>query len=168
MWIRRCLSAGLLLTLAAPAVALGQAAALALVPQTSHAQNCEALLITHSHVKLTRQQKIELEYADAASGIVKDNWYWQTRRAARRLKRLSGEVCISFNVLPSGKVIKLHVVHSSGHLSLDRAAAKAIRKSSPLLPFPPKLHSKSLKLQFNFLYNLPKHASKHPHKHTPK
>lgn len=152
MWIRRCLFAGLLLTLTAPAFAVGH--------KTSPAQNCEAFLITHSHVKLTRQQKIELEYANAASGIVKDNLHWQTQRAAQRLKRLSGEVCISFTVLPNGKVINLHVVHSSGHRSLDRAAVKAVRKSSPLLPFPPKLHSKFIKIQINFLFNSRKHAPK--------
>ncbi len=54
--------------------------------------------------------------------------YWQYPPSARRAM----EVVLEIKLIPTGEVIDVKVVHSSGNVALDRSARQALVKASPL------------------------------------
>jgi protein TonB len=59
-------------------------------------------------------------------------------RRARRLHQ-EGDVTVGFSVRRDGSITDLHVVESSGHSLLDRAALEAVRQVDGSLPFPQEI-----------------------------
>ncbi len=59
-------------------------------------------------------------------------------RRARRLHQ-EGEVTVGFSVQRDGSITDLHVLESSGHSLLDRAALEAVRQVDGSLPFPQEI-----------------------------
>jgi TonB family protein len=99
---------------------------------------------------------------------VKKRWYRLVPREARAPQDRSGITSIRFDVHSNGKVSNMLLYKPCGDKRMDRAAWKAIKKSSPFRHFPSPMHITTLKLQFNFRYNMPTHAPSHTHKHVPK
>ena len=74
------------------------------------------------------------------------------RRA--RLSGMEGVVTVDFVMTQDGQVISSHIVKSSGHELLDRAALEAIEEAIPLPAFPPKLKKTRLALSIPFSFYL--------------
>ena len=74
------------------------------------------------------------------------------RRA--RLSGMEGVVTIDFIMTQDGQVISSHIVKSSGHELLDRAALDAIEEAAPLPKFPPELKKTRLALSIPFSFFL--------------
>ena len=83
---------------------------------------------------------------------VRRNWYMVIPEVARLGRK--GRVVIVFDILRDGRVLKVHLVGSSGTLPLDRAALAAIKMSIPCPPLPEEFSGNHLRLQFTFLYNM--------------
>jgi TonB family protein len=72
-----------------------------------------------------------------------------------------GRVVLQFRILRDGGVPGQEpaLMSSSGKDPLDRAAASAIRASSPFEPLPSQFSGPYIELRFIFLYNLPLSAA---------
>lgn len=74
-------------------------------------------------------------------------------RTARR-RGLSGKVVLTFVVLPDGQVTDARIADSTGHTILNNAALRALRRATPLPPFPSALKRPSLRVTIPILYEL--------------
>ncbi len=85
---------------------------------------------------------------------VRRNWTAVIPESARLGRR--GKVLIQFAIDNDGSVPKLVIATGSGADSLDRAAVAGISASNPFPPLPDEFRGKQIRLQFTFLYNVPK------------
>lgn len=85
---------------------------------------------------------------------VRRNWYAVMPEIAR-LGR-PGKVVIQFAIGRDGSVPKLVIVSPSGTEALDRAAVAGISASNPFPPLPAEYRGLQVRLQFTFLYNMPR------------
>lgn len=85
---------------------------------------------------------------------VRRNWLAVIPESARLGRR--GKVLIQFAVNRDGSVPKLVIATSSGTDAFDRAAVAGISASNPFPPLPDEFHGLQVRLQFTFLYNIPK------------
>lgn len=85
---------------------------------------------------------------------VRRNWYAVMPEIAR-LGR-PGKVVIQFAIGRDGSVPKLVIVSPSGTEALDRAAVAGISASNPFPPLPSEYRGLQIRLQFTFLYNMPR------------
>ncbi len=85
---------------------------------------------------------------------VRRNWYAVMPEVAR-LGR-PGKVVIQFAIGRDGQVPKLVIVSPSGTEALDRAAVAGISASNPFPPLPSDYRGLQIRLQFTFLYNMPR------------
>jgi TonB family protein len=67
-----------------------------------------------------------------------------------------GQVAIQFAISRDGGVPKLVIANSSGTDALDRAAVAGISASVPFPPLPTEFKGSTIRLQFNFAYNMPR------------
>jgi len=67
-----------------------------------------------------------------------------------------GKVQIQFAIARDGSIPKEVKVAASGIAALDRAAVSAISMSEPLPPLPTEYAGSVIRLQFTFLYNVPR------------
>lgn len=74
-------------------------------------------------------------------------------RTARR-RGLSGKVVLTFVILPNGQVTNARIAESNGHAILNNAALRALRRATPLPPFPPALKRPSLPVTIPIMYEL--------------
>ena len=87
--------------------------------------------------------------------IVRRNWYAVIPEVAR-LGR-PGKVVIQFAIGRDGQVPKLVIVSPSGTEALDRAAVAGISASNPFPPLPADYRGLQIRVQFTFLYNMPRY-----------
>jgi outer membrane biosynthesis protein TonB len=66
-----------------------------------------------------------------------------------------GRTGIRFKIYPDGRAKEFVLEHSSGDVSLDRAAWGGITGASPYQPLPKQFTGPYLELRFGFHYNLP-------------
>ena len=85
---------------------------------------------------------------------VRRNWFAVYPESAKLGAR--GKVQIQFAISKDGKIPKLVIVMASGAEALDRAAVAGISASNPLPPLPTEYAGEIVRLQFTFLYNMPK------------
>ncbi len=76
-------------------------------------------------------------------------------RVARR-RGLSGKVVLDFVILPNGQITEARIIEnqSTGHGILNRAALSALKRASPLPPFPKTLKKRSLQVTIPIVYEL--------------
>lgn len=86
--------------------------------------------------------------------IVRRNWYAVIPEVARLGRQ--GKVVIQFAIGRDGHVPKLVIVSPSGTEALDRAAVAGISASNPFPPLPADYRGLQIRLQFTFLYNMPR------------
>ena len=94
-------------------------------------------------------------YVNRFFPVVKRNWYPLMPEEA--LKGRKGMVVLRFHIQQDGKIPPNEpwIERTSGSDPLDRAAAAAIRNSSPFEQLPASYHDPSIDLRFMFFYNLP-------------
>jgi len=85
---------------------------------------------------------------------VRRNWTAVIPESARLGRK--GKVAIQFSIDRSGSVPKLVIAGASGTEALDRAAVAGISASNPFPPLPPEFPGQQIRLQFTFLYNMPR------------
>jgi len=85
---------------------------------------------------------------------VRRNWYAVMPEVARLGRQ--GKVVIQFAIQRDGSVPKLVIVMPSGTEALDRAAVAGISASNPFPPLPAGYRGLQVRLQFTFLYNMPR------------
>jgi TonB family protein len=85
---------------------------------------------------------------------VRRNWFAVFPESAKLGRR--GKVGIQFAISRDGSVPKLVIVMPSGAEALDRAAVAGISASNPFPPLPTQFSGNIIRLQFTFLYNIPR------------
>ena len=85
---------------------------------------------------------------------VRRNWLAVVPETARLGYR--GRVQIQFAISRDGSVPKLVIATPSGLDALDRAAVAGISASNPFPPLPGEYRGNQIRLQFTFLYNMPR------------
>ncbi len=85
---------------------------------------------------------------------VRRNWHAVIPESAKLGRR--GMVLIQFAINRDGSVPKLVIVSPSGTEALDRAAVAGISASNPFPPLPAEYRGLQVRLQFTFLYNMPR------------
>jgi protein TonB len=71
-----------------------------------------------------------------------------------RLAGLQGQVRVSFTVGRNGQPGAVSTVASSGQDTLDQAAAAAIRKAAPFLPFPQSVRASVIRVTVTVAFRL--------------
>ncbi len=103
---------------------------------------------------LTDPQGVDFRpYLIQVLAIVRRNWFAVIPESVKLGRR--GRVTIQFSVNRLGSVPKLVIVSPSGTDALDRAAVAGISASNPFPPLPSEFKGDLVRLQFNFLYNMP-------------
>ena len=74
-------------------------------------------------------------------------------RRAKRFKK-QGVVLIKFTLSPDGTIHHLHVIKTSGSISLDRAALKAVQKVGIFPPFPKNIQRASWVFEIPLEYEI--------------
>ena len=94
-------------------------------------------------------------YVNRFLPVVKRNWYAVIPEEA--LKGRKGIVVLRFHIQQDGKIPPNEpwIERTSGSDPLDKAAAAAIRNSSPFEQLPASYHDPSIELRFAVFYNLP-------------
>ena len=85
---------------------------------------------------------------------VKRNWQAVMPESARLGRQ--GKVNIQFAISRNGQVPKLVISSASGTDAFDRAAVASVGMTQPFPPFPPEFRGDQIRLQFAFLYNVPR------------
>jgi TonB family protein len=85
---------------------------------------------------------------------VKRNWQAVMPESARLGRQ--GKVSIQFAINRTGQVPKLVIASASGTDAFDRAAVASISMTNPFPPLPPEFRGDQIRLQFAFLYNVPR------------
>lgn len=76
---------------------------------------------------------------------------WKYPKDAARSK-LSGDLRIKFVIKKDGTLESANIVRTSGHISLDEAAIKALEKASPYWPLPDDWEGETLEITGHFIY----------------
>jgi len=94
-------------------------------------------------------------YVNRFFPIVQRNWYAVMPEEAS--KGTKGIVVLRFHIQQDGEILPNEpwIERTSGSDPLDKAAATAIRNSSPFEHLPASYHNPSIELRFPFFYNLP-------------
>ena len=87
-------------------------------------------------------------------GVTYKSWLPIIPPSARPPQNEVGRVGIRFRIDPSGHVSGMILEHSSGDVSLDRAAWGGITGASPYPPLPTEFTGPFLELRFGFFYNV--------------
>jgi TonB family protein len=85
---------------------------------------------------------------------VKRNWQAVMPESARLGRQ--GKVSIQFAINKAGQVPKLVIASGSGTDAFDRAAVASISMTNPFPPLPADFKGDQIRLQFAFLYNVPR------------
>lgn len=70
---------------------------------------------------------------------------------------LRGKVALQLAIVRDGNVAHLVYAEKSGSRALDEAAVAGVSASNPLPPLPPEFKGERIVVQFNFVYNMPRH-----------
>jgi TonB family protein len=79
---------------------------------------------------------------------VKGNWYIPQAAV------LGGRVVITMNIHRNGAITDVTVIQSSGHASLDSAAANALKSSNPTVPLPKEYPEEKVLFTVTFIYTV--------------
>lgn len=93
-------------------------------------------------------------YLTRILAAVRRNWFAVIPESVK-LGR-SGRVQLQFVISRDGRVPKLVIAAPSGADALDRAAVASISASNPFPPLPDEFRGEQIRLQFTFLYNMPR------------
>lgn len=93
-------------------------------------------------------------YLTRILAAVRRNWFAVIPESAKLGRQ--GRVQIQFAINRDGHVPKLVIATPSGADALDRAAVAGISASNPFPPLPSEFRGEQIRLQFTFLYNLPR------------
>ncbi|MES9972109.1 MAG: energy transducer TonB [Candidatus Thiodiazotropha sp.] len=102
-------------------------------------------------VNLGLIQRLEAEYKARLRRAIETNKGYP-RRAVRM--RQEGEVVVGFTIRRNGVIENLRIVESSGSKLLDKAARKAVEKTSGRLPFPDQLERNAWEFTIPINYSL--------------
>jgi TonB family protein len=94
-------------------------------------------------------------YLKKVTKAIKRKWLPLVPPIARSPIDKQGQTEIRFKIYPDGRISELIVEHSSGDISLDRAASDAITEASPYKRLPKQYKGPYLELRMGFFYNLP-------------
>lgn len=119
--------------------------------ETEVFDNRRSSLKTNSAISFDTQDFDFGPYAAILYRIVKSNWF--IPYAARELG-LRGVTVLRFRITKDGRVVGLHLVHSSGIDPFDAAALNAIQLSNPLPALPKEYPKDSVGVTFAFYYNM--------------
>jgi TonB family protein len=92
------------------------------------------------------------QYTAKMSSDLKKRWYAAMPQAA--LAGEKGKTVVRFQIQSDGRIENISLEDGSGEDSLDQAAMKAIRDSSPFDPLPSAFKGPYMALRFVFLYNM--------------
>jgi TonB family protein len=92
-------------------------------------------------------------YLTRIASVIKDHWYLAMPEVA--LAGGKGKATVLFQVRSDGGIENVTLETTSGKGSLDEAAIKAIRSSSPVDPLPAAFKGSSIELRFVFAFNRP-------------
>ncbi len=94
-------------------------------------------------------------YLNSVLTVVQRNWHAVMPEEA--LKGTKGLVVLRFHIQQDGEIPPNEpwIERTSGSDPLDKAAAAAIRNSSPFEPLPASYHDPNIELRFPVFYNLP-------------
>ena len=84
----------------------------------------------------------------------KQTWYPLIPEEACPPKNEQGKVAIEFVLHPDGKISEMRLSQPSGKVALDRAAWGALTGAQPFKVLPPELAKETIRLRFNFVYNI--------------
>lgn len=96
-------------------------------------------------------KKSLLRYQDSIKQKIQENKKYP--RWALRAKH-QGIVRIVFDVLPSGMVKDLNLVHSSGFKELDSEALEAVKRASPFTAFPELLRKNEIQVEVDIVFTI--------------
>lgn len=90
------------------------------------------------------------------------DWGSYMRELQRRIKRnwnpprgdQSKRVVLSFTIARDGRLLRSHVLRSSGNSENDRAAISAVQLTAPFRPLPPEFRGPDIDIEFTFDYNV--------------
>ena len=156
------LASTMLSTMALPIILSGAAArAQVQVQQTPPSSSAHApTSLQNAVVLLTTTGGVDFsQYVGKMSSQIKKNWF--AAMPADALAGAKGKSAVVFRIQPDGKIEHIFLEVSSGSDSLDQAALKGIRDSSPLDPLPPSFKGPYIELRFFFSYNLNANAALH-------
>lgn len=102
-------------------------------------------------VKPAQIARIEMAYKTRLHQLIGAN-----KRYPKRAKRMGkqGTVRVSFTIVANGLIKNIRIIKSSGNSGLDKAAIKAIKKSSGKLPFSKGINRKQWVITVPITYNL--------------
>ena len=71
-----------------------------------------------------------------------------------RRRAISGRVTLQFAILADGRVVDAKITQSSGHTVLNTATLQALRRASPMPPFPDAIQKRRLQVEVPIAYEL--------------
>ena len=87
------------------------------------------------------------QYKSYVGVVVEENWAFSKNLAGGNKKLLTK---IMIKIMPDGEIKGVNIIERSGNSYLDSAAAMAVKRTSPLKPFPSGISGKSISLILNF------------------
>ncbi|MFH1014391.1 MAG: energy transducer TonB [Nitrospirota bacterium] len=88
-----------------------------------------------------------LRLKDKIEGI----WQYPSDAAMRGIY---GDLYLSFTIKKNGSLSKVELVRTSGHISLDEAAMKALKDAAPYWPLPEDWKEEELTVKGHFIYSI--------------
>jgi TonB family protein len=94
-------------------------------------------------------------YLSQILALVRRNWMAVMPESVHM--GLRGKVSLQLAIVRDGDVAHLVYAEKSGARALDEAAVAGVSASNPLPPLPPEFKGDRIVVQFNFVYNMPRH-----------
>ncbi|MFQ5683520.1 MAG: TonB family protein [Candidatus Binatia bacterium] len=88
--------------------------------------------------------------AGVKRGIVR---VWNYPEKASQVKA-EGKVKVEFTILKDGQLGNVHILYSSGNISMDQEAIRAVKAAAPFHRIPDQLEQKRMTIEFTFNYVL--------------
>ncbi|WP_028314418.1 energy transducer TonB [Desulfatibacillum aliphaticivorans] len=95
--------------------------------------------------ELTPQERLRIEYIEEVGKTIQKNWAMPERFVGKKM-----EARIAFTVNPDGRLTNLWFEKRSDSRKFDDSAEKAVKKSSPVSPFPEDLEKKPIEMAVTF------------------
>lgn len=91
--------------------------------------------------KLTPQERMRMEYIEEVGKTIQNNWAMPKRFVGKKI-----EARIVFTVNPDGHLTNLWFEKRSDSRNFDDSTEKAVKKSSPVSPFPENLEKTPIEM----------------------
>lgn len=109
----------------------------------SHGNSKNSVKQKNNDIRAVDLYRIEVAYK------VSKNWEFVGNHNSKN-KSLAA---IAFTIFPDGEIKHIHFVKRSGDSAIDEAAYKAIKKTSPTIPFPKNVKEQEIEMGLRFDYN---------------